>query len=113
MHHRAQLDVRRGWIETPDVIHGMGAKDARERSNRIEDAGHAAKREGGRAESNDFDVRGLPVAADDLHRIGGGVLPVVVVVEPLEPRRERRTACHRQKLVIGSPARHIGQSDSG
>ena len=131
MDHRAQLRVRRLRVEAAGRnAPARGPSTRRQRLDRVEHARDAPERQRRRAEPDDLLVRRHGVAADNLDRIGRRIVAVVGLVE-LVPAAARATASITdgsatvlgavrpdwglpqsvpQKLVIGSPALHIGQS---
>ena len=71
-------------------VAGRAPRMRDERLDGVEHAGHAPERQRRGAEADDLAVRRVAVAPDDLDRIGRGVLAVVVLIERVQPRPQRR-----------------------
>jgi hypothetical protein len=86
--------------------------DPQERSDRLQDAGDSPKSERSGAKRRDLAIAPIDERANQVDGIARRILAVVLLVEEIErPRETCRVAS--QNVVIGSPARHIGQSAAG
>ena len=99
MHHRAKLRMRRRGIEAANVSGWTRPHDSEQRGDRIDDAGDAAERERGGAEAGDFPIRRIRVRPHEMHRIGGGFLAVVIVIERIETNRKFKGGSSRRHVV--------------
>ena len=84
MHHAPKFRMWSGGIEIAYETRRRGAENPDQRLNRVQHARDAAERQGGGAEPDDLLIRRSGIAPDDLDRIRGGILAVVILIKPLQ-----------------------------
>ena len=101
MNQRLESRPLARWIEAADELRRMRTHHRQQRFDRLQHAGHAAKRERSGAEADDFPVRRRLESSDDVYGIGGGgdvIERAIQIVEPLARVRSRdRLAIRRER----------------
>jgi penicillin amidase len=91
-----------GRLESPNVIGRPRTGDRQQSFDRLQHARHAAERERGGAEPDDFTVVWPFVTSDDLNRVGCGIRVIEVRVKTIERLFEQRVAEHSRDRYYSS-----------
>ena len=99
--HRCTIARSSGWLAPGSKRRTNAAarpQNLEERADRVQHAGDAAEGERCRAEAGDLPVARVGERPDQVYRIAGGFLAVVVAIEAVEGGAKRRLKAHGSRL---------------
>ena len=109
MDHCAQLGMRLTRIEAAHEGCRTRTHDSQQSADRLQDARDATEGESPGTKRRDLPIAPIREGANEVDGIARRILAVVLLIEQVE-RPSETCRVSSQNVVIGSPARHIGQS---